>query len=91
MLSDVADVKLADDHFRQSLDVAHRQGALFWELRTSMSLGRLYHAQGRSHEARHQLQSVYARFTEGFDTAELQSARRLLEEWSTGEACSGNR
>ena len=78
------DTKLAEDHFRQSLDVAQRQGALFWELRTTISLGRLHHSQGRIHEARDLLQSVYTRFTEGFDTAELQSARQLLEEWSPG-------
>jgi predicted ATPase len=90
LLSNRMDTSQAEDHFRQSLDVAHRQGALFWELRTTMSLGRLHHSQGRVHEARHLLQSVYARFTEGFDSAELQSARRLLDEWGPGEACNGN-
>ncbi|WP_426437238.1 ATP-binding protein [Bradyrhizobium genosp. P] len=90
LLSDREQPNPAEDCFRQSLDIAHRQGALFWELRTTMSLGRLRHAQGHVHEAHHLLQSIYARFTEGFDTAELQSVRRLLEEWSPGEACNRN-
>jgi tetratricopeptide (TPR) repeat protein len=89
-LSNRAAPKIVEDHFLRSLDLAHRQGALFWQLRTAMSLGRLYHAQGSVHEARHQLQSVYARFTEGFNTVELQSAKRLLKEWSVGDACNGN-
>ncbi|WP_426437237.1 ATP-binding protein [Bradyrhizobium genosp. P] len=88
--SNRANVQLAEDHFHQSLNIARSQEALYWELRTTMSLGRLYESQGRAQEARHLLQSVYARFTEGFDTAELQSARRLLEEWSSGKARNGN-
>ncbi|WP_426437236.1 tetratricopeptide repeat protein [Bradyrhizobium genosp. P] len=83
--SNKTNLQLTEDHFHQSLDVARRQGALFWELRTTMSLGRLHHAQGRVDEARDLLQSVYARFTEGLATAELQSARHLLEEWSPAE------
>src|SRR3981189_1132581 len=45
--SDRADANLAEEHFRRSLDIANRQGALSWELRSAMSLGRLYHVQGR--------------------------------------------
>jgi predicted ATPase len=78
----LSDTTAAQDHFCRSLASAKRQQALSWELRTAMSLGRLHHAQGRIHDARDLLTSVYARFTEGFETADLQSARRLLEEWS---------
>ncbi|WP_426437253.1 ATP-binding protein [Bradyrhizobium genosp. P] len=88
VLLNSADTKPAEDLFHQSLVVARRHGALFWELRTTMSLGRLHHSQGRVHEARDLLQSVYARFTEGLATPELQSARRLLDEWDRGEACN---
>jgi predicted ATPase len=37
-------------------------------------------SQGRRHEARAPLASVYDRFTEGFATADLQAARAMLEE-----------
>ena len=70
----------AADHFRQALDWACRQGALSWELRTATSLARLWHGQGRVGEARDLLSSVYGRFTEGFGTADLQTAKRLLDE-----------
>ncbi len=70
----------AEDHFRQALDWARRQGALSWELRTASSLARLWRDQHRVKEARALLTSVYARFSEGFATADLQAAKSLLEE-----------
>ncbi len=76
-------VDAARDHFVQAGDLARRQGALSWELRTAMSLGRLYYARNRAEDARELLNSVYAKFTEGFHTADLQSARTLLAEWTT--------
>jgi predicted ATPase/DNA-binding winged helix-turn-helix (wHTH) protein len=80
--SDTPDTSAAEDYLRRSLDVARRQGALSWELRASTSLGRLRHAKGRTREARELLSTVYARFSEGFDTVDLRSARRHLEEWT---------
>ncbi|MEH2473661.1 putative ATPase [Nitrobacteraceae bacterium AZCC 2161] len=68
----------AEEHFLQSLDWARRQGALSWELRTSTSLARLQHDQGRIAEARSLLQSVYDRFSEGFETADLKAAKAYL-------------
>jgi len=76
-------VDAAQDYFVQAGDLARRQGALSWELRTAMSLGRLYYARNRVEDARELLNSVYAKFTEGFHTADLQSARTLLAEWTT--------
>jgi predicted ATPase len=69
---------LAEDHFRQALEWAGRQGALSWELRATTSLARLLRDQSRSHEANALLEPVYGRFTEGFDTADLQAAKALL-------------
>ena len=45
-----------------------------------MSLSRLWRQQGKRKEAHALLAEVYAWFTEGFDTADLQEARALLEE-----------
>jgi predicted ATPase/DNA-binding winged helix-turn-helix (wHTH) protein len=69
----------AEEHFLQSLDWARRQGALSWELRTSTSLARLQQDQGRIAEARSLLQSVYDRFSEGFETADLKTAKAYLD------------
>jgi predicted ATPase/DNA-binding winged helix-turn-helix (wHTH) protein len=70
----------AEDCFSQAAELARAHGALFWELRIALSLARLRVRQGRSREAGAPLASVYNRFTEGFATADLQAARRLLEE-----------
>ena len=69
----------AEDHFRQALDWACRQGALSWELRAATSLARLRRDQGRSADALALLQPVYDRFTEGFGTADLKAAKTLLD------------
>jgi predicted ATPase len=70
----------AEDHFRQALDWARRQGALSWELRAASSLARLWRDQHRVTAARALLGPVYARFTEGFAAADLREARSLLEQ-----------
>jgi tetratricopeptide (TPR) repeat protein len=72
---------VAEEHFLHSLDWARRQGALSWELRTSTSLARLQHDQGRTAEARSLLQSVRDRFNEGFNTADLKAAKVYLDRW----------
>jgi predicted ATPase/DNA-binding winged helix-turn-helix (wHTH) protein len=64
----------------RSLDVARRQGALSWELRSATSLARLRRDNHRLAEARDLLAPVYGRFSEGFATADLTAARRLLGE-----------
>src|SRR5262249_32924245 len=68
----------AESALRKSLEVARRQGAKSWELRTAMSLLRLARNTGRGDEARHTLRDVYAWFTEGFDTPDLREAKALL-------------
>ncbi|HEX6442949.1 MAG TPA: hypothetical protein VF007_12230 [Stellaceae bacterium] len=70
---------MAEDQFGQALDLAHRQGALSWELRVATSLAGLRLEQNRPEEARQFLEPVYNRFTEGFDTADLRVARNVLD------------
>jgi predicted ATPase len=67
--------------FQQALEIARRQNAKSLELRAAMSLGRLWQQQNKTAEARQLLLEVYTWFTEGFDTADLQEAKALLEEW----------
>ena len=45
-----------------------------------MSLARLWQHQGKRTEARELLAPIYSWFTEGFDTADLQDAKALLED-----------
>jgi predicted ATPase len=70
----------AETWLRRALDVARRQQAKSLELRAAMSLTRLWQRQGKRTEARELLAPIYGWFTEGFDTADLQEARGLLEE-----------
>ena len=69
----------AETWFQQALDVARGQHAKSWELRAAMSLSRLWQQQGKRAEARELLAPIYGWFTEGFDTADLQEAKALLE------------
>ncbi len=71
------------DHLTQALDLAHQQGALSWELRAATSLARLLIDQGRSADATALLRPVYDRFTEGFATADLKTAKALLDDLSS--------
>jgi len=66
--------------FQQALTIARHQQAKAWELRAAMSLSRLWQQQGKRTEAYELLAPVYGWFTEGFDTADLQEAKALLEE-----------
>jgi predicted ATPase len=68
--------------FQQALDIARRQQAKSLELRAAMSLSRLWQRQGERAQARQLLAEIYGWFTEGFDTANLQEAKALLEELS---------
>jgi predicted ATPase len=73
------DVGQAEACFQQELDVARRQQAKALELRAALSCSQLWLAQGKRDEARVLLAPIYGWFTEGFDTADLQEARALLE------------
>ena len=69
----------AEAWLQRALDVARRQEAKSLELRAATSLARLWQQQGKRQEAQDLLAPVYGWFTEGFDTADLQEAKALLE------------
>jgi predicted ATPase len=70
----------AETCFQWALDIARHQQAKSLELRAAMSLSRLWKQRGKRVEARALLAEIYGWFTEGFDTADLQEAKMLLEE-----------
>jgi predicted ATPase len=77
VLEKAADERGAEEAFRRSIELADQQSALSWRLRASMSLAQLQFRQGRREEAREALSETYARFSEGYDTADLKAAERL--------------
>jgi hypothetical protein len=83
----------AEEYFLKAIEIARKQQAKSWELRATMSLVRLRQQQMQhasrttQHAARNMLDAardtlseIYNWFTEGFDTADLQEAKALLEE-----------
>jgi adenylate cyclase len=76
----VPDAVRAEACFHQALAIARRQQAKSWELRAATSLARLWQQQGRQAAARRLLRGIYAWFTEGFDTADLQEAALFLQK-----------
>jgi predicted ATPase len=70
----------AETCFQQAISIAQSQQAKSWELRAATSLARLWQQQGKRQEAHDLLAPVYNWFTEGFDTADLQEAKTLLDE-----------
>jgi predicted ATPase len=63
-----------------SLEIARRQKAHSWELRTACDLAHLWRGQGRCQEAVELLRMSYDQFTEGFETPDLKGAKVLLEQ-----------
>jgi predicted ATPase len=74
------DNRQAETCLHRARDLARSQQAKSIELRTAMSLSRLWHQHGKKQEAYRLLKEIYAWFTEGFDTPDLQEAKALLEE-----------
>jgi len=75
----------AEAHFQHALRWAREQAALALELRCATGLAHLWYQQGRTGAACELLGPVYARFTEGFDTADLEAARVLLRRCGVPE------
>ena len=70
----------AEKCFQQALAIAHRQHAKSLELRAAMSLSRLWQQQRKRTETHQFLAEIYGWFTEGFNTADLQEAKALLQK-----------
>lgn len=62
----------------RSCRIARCQSALSWELRSTLTLARILARQGDSRRARRLLATIHDRFTEGFETLDLQAAAAML-------------
>jgi predicted ATPase/DNA-binding winged helix-turn-helix (wHTH) protein len=70
----------AEGCLASSLELARQQSALSLELRTGMSIARLWADNDKVDAAVGLLAPIHNRFTEGFDTLDLVAARSLLDE-----------
>jgi len=80
LLMQGADVSDGEAAILRAIEIARSQQARSLELRATMSLARLWSTQKRFDDARRQLSDLYAWFTEGFETPDLQAARLLLAQ-----------
>jgi class 3 adenylate cyclase/predicted ATPase len=69
-----------EELFRRSMELARQQSALAWELRSAISLARLWRDAGKREQAVELLVPVTAQFAEGFRTPDLKEAWNLMEE-----------
>jgi predicted ATPase/DNA-binding winged helix-turn-helix (wHTH) protein len=76
---DAGDPDAAAEFFEAAIEEAQAQGALAWELRAATDLARLWSERGRKPDAARLLKGTYAKFSEGFETADLQAAAELLQ------------
>ncbi|WP_414814748.1 ATP-binding protein [Rhizobium sp. IY2] len=74
------DGDIAERCYLQSMELARQQDALSLELRGVMSLARSSSERGDRIGARELLATIYDRFSEGFDTSDLRTARAMLTE-----------
>jgi predicted ATPase len=70
----------AERCLNQAIETARKQKAKSLELRAAMSLARLYRSRKQKAKARELLAPIYAGFTEGFETKDLQEAKTMLKE-----------
>jgi tetratricopeptide (TPR) repeat protein len=75
-----SETKEAEHCFRTAIEVARQQNAKSFELRATASLARLLDREGHRDAARGMLAEIYGWFTEGFDYADLEDTRALLDE-----------
>jgi predicted ATPase len=83
-LAETNDRAAAEECFRTAIEIARRQQSKAWQLRTTLSLARLWQ-QGRGAEARDALAAIYDTYTEGFATPDLMDAEALRDNL-TGRA-----
>ncbi|ETX03498.1 MAG: hypothetical protein ETSY1_47050 (plasmid) [Candidatus Entotheonella factor] len=80
MLAGEQQTEEAERCLQQALAIMHAYQTKWWELQTAKSLSRLWQQQGKHQAAYNLLAPIYNWFTEGFDTADLQEAKALLNE-----------
>ena len=76
-----ANVTTAEECFREAIGLARSRNSKSWELKALTSLCRFKNRDHRDDESLRELRQCYQWFTEGFDTADLVAAKKLLEQF----------
>jgi predicted ATPase len=75
-----ASAGIIEQHLGTAVSFAHEQGARLLELRSATMLAQLWAEHGERQRACDLLTAVYASFTEGLNTDDLQQAAILLSQ-----------
>jgi DNA-binding response OmpR family regulator/class 3 adenylate cyclase/predicted ATPase len=70
--------KLAINQLESAIELAHQQGSRSLELRATMSLAHILAPSGKPTRILKRLSSIYETFSEGFDTADMIDAKRMI-------------
>ncbi|WP_284260314.1 ATP-binding protein [Bradyrhizobium iriomotense] len=73
------DVQQAEHCLQKAMDLADQQSALSFQLRAGLELARIWIGRGDIRRAGDLIKPIYDRFSEGFATPDLKSARGMLE------------
>lgn len=77
--AEVTAQQAAESAFLLSLKLARKNGALFWEIKTAVSLAELWKTN-RRRDARNVIEDVVSRIVDPYQTTDMRTARRLYEE-----------
>jgi predicted ATPase len=84
LLSDLHKEEPAEECFRHSIELARQQGSKMFELRSGLSLARIWRNIGKLTEARDLIFSIYNGLSEGFGVFELKEAEIWLRDLEEG-------
>jgi len=82
LMLQTGEVAKAEACFQKSLNLSRSRKARTLELRATVSLARLWVEQNRQEKARSMLKDIFHWFSEGFDSVDLNFARKLIDELS---------
>ena len=71
-----------EDCFNKSIKIAREQESRSFELRSAMSMAKVWKSQGKVAEGLELVSSIYNWFQEGFETRDLMEAKHLIETLS---------
>lgn len=69
----------AEKALLKAIDLAHEMDGKSWELRAAIDIAHLWQSQGKAEEGRQLVKELYSWFTEGFETPDLQEARKICD------------
>jgi predicted ATPase/DNA-binding winged helix-turn-helix (wHTH) protein len=75
---DKPDIRSAEENFEKAMTFARQQSALSFELRSGLTLARIWIERGEVQRARDLIEPIYGQFTEGLRTPDLVLAKEML-------------